>query len=412
MNVYLIVILTSLTVSLVLGIVADILTARCMTATPPQEFADTLDAQTYRKSQDYTRASMRYSGVVDTFNYVVTLSVILFGGFNVLDLAVRSLDMSPLCSGLFFVGALVFLSSLISLPFEVFHTFVLETRFGFNTTTVKTFVTDRIKSFVLIGLLGGVLLTGILWFFDQAGGYAWLWCWGAVSVFSLVLTYVAPMWIMPLFNSFSPLEDGTLRQAIEGYARQVDFELSGIFVMDGSRRSTKGNAFFSGFGKRRRIALFDTLIEEQSAAEIVTVLAHEVGHSKLGHIRRRMVVGFLKTGVVFYLMSLFMQSPGLFAAFGMEHMSHYAGLIFFFILYSPLSFVLSILSNWQSRIHEFEADAFAARTTGQPEFMVSALKKLSANNLSNLTPHPLTVWLEYGHPPVLERIHALRAQQK
>lgn len=411
MNVYLIVIVASLIVSWLLSLLSDLLNARAMRPAPPAEFRDVFDAETYAKSQDYARASMRFSGVTDTFNTALILALILTGAFNTLDLAVRALELPPVPAGLVYIAALALASTVISLPFEAYHTFVLENRFGFNTTTAATFFLDRIKGLVLTGLLGGGLLAGVLFFFQLAGPWAWLWCWGFAVAATLVLTYVAPTWILPLFNKFTPMENGELRTAIEEYARKNGFELSGIFVMDGSRRSTKGNAFFTGLGKRRRIALFDTLIKEMTVDEIVAVLAHEVGHAKLGHIRKRLLSGIAKTGLIFWLLSLFLNSRGLFDAFGMEHLSVYAGLIFFFLLYTPISLVLSVLSNLVSRRHEFQADAYAARTTNDTgKAMIAALKKLSAQNLSNLTPHPLTVWLDYGHPPVLERVRALREQ--
>ena len=353
------------------------------------------------------RANTLFTVVADGWSLVLVLAVILAGGFNWLDLWVRALGLSPLLTGLVYVAAVGLAGSLAGLPFEAYHTFVLENRFGFNTTSLKTFVADRLKGLVLTAVLGGPLLAGVLYFFSRAGDAAWLWCWGLSTLFILGVTYVAPTWILPLFNTFTPLEQGDLRTAIEDYARRADFELDGIFVMDGSRRSTKGNAFFTGLGKRKRIALFDTLIREQTTEEIVAVLAHEVGHAKCGHIRKGLAMGVLRTGVIFFLMSLFLDSPGLFAAFGMEHLSTYAGLVFFVLLYTPLSLALTVAGNWISRRNEFEADAFSARTTGNASAMVSALKKLSANNLSNLTPHPLSVWLEYGHPPVAERVRAL-----
>ena len=409
MNVYLSVIIASLLVSWLLGLFSDLLNSRAMRPDTPSEFKDVFDPATYARSQEYTRASMRFSGVTETFNTFVVIGLILAGGFNSLDLGVRSLDLPPILSGLTFIGVLSLSGSLLSMPFEAYNTFVLENRYGFNTTTLPTFLLDRLKSVVLSGVVGGVMLVGVLIFFREAGQFAWLWCWGFAVAVSLALTYVAPTWILPLFNTFTPLEDGELRTALTAYAQKTEFELSGIFVMDGSKRSTKGNAFFTGFGNRRRIALFDTLIKDMDTEEIVAVLAHEIGHAKLGHIKKRLATGIVKTGVIFWLMSLFLESEGLFDAFGMEHMSVYAGLIFFFLLYTPISLVLSVLSNFSSRRHEFQADAFAAKTTGDSRPMISALKKLSAKNLSNLTPHPLTVWLEYGHPPVMARVRTLRA---
>ena len=412
MNIYFAVIITSLIISWLLGVTSDFLNARAMRPAPPRELRDVFDTDTYRQSQEYTRASMKFSSLTDSFNTAVILIVILFGGFNLLDQIIRSLGLSTLSTGLIYIGALGLISGIMSLPFEAYHTFVLEKKFGFNTTSLTTFVTDRIKGLFLTGLIGGILVAAILLFLREAGGYAWLYCWGFAVAVSLGLTYVAPTWILPIFNKFTPLEKGELRLALETYADSAGFELSGIFVMDGSKRSTKSNAFFTGFGKRRRIALFDTLIKEMTVDEIVAVLAHEVGHAKLGHIKKRMFTGILKTGAIFYLMSLFLDSRPLFDAFGMEQTSIYAGLVFFVLLYTPLSLILSVISNRVSRTHEYEADAFAATTTEHPDSMISPLKKLSASNLSNLTPHPLTVWLGYSHPPVLDRIRALKSHRK
>ncbi|WP_272700812.1 M48 family metallopeptidase [Desulfovibrio sp. Fe33] len=409
MNIYLVIIIGSLIAAWFLGMLSDRLSAKAMQPTPPEELSDVFDEKTYAESRAYTLESMKFSTVSETCNTVVLVAAILFGGFNLLDLIARAADVGPIPTGLLFIGGLALIAGLIGLPFETYHTFILEKRFGFNTTTVSTFIMDRIKGIVLTALIGGALVAGILLFLRETGSYAWLLCWGFAVILSLGLTYVAPTWILPLFNKFTPLEDGELRDKLEAFADKAGFELSGIFVMDGSKRSTKGNAFFTGFGKRRRIALFDTLIKEMSADEIVAVLAHEVGHAKLGHIKKGLALGILKTGVIFYLMSLFLESEGLFAAFGMEHQSLYAGLVFFVLLYTPLSLALSIAANRLSRKHEFEADAFSARTTGRPDTLISALKKMSASHLSNPTPHPLTVWLEYSHPPVLARIKALAA---
>jgi STE24 endopeptidase len=407
LNIYLAIIIVSLLAAWFLGMLSDLLSARAMQPAPPDELADVFDEKTFAKSRAYTLASMKLSTVSETFNTLVLTAAILAGGFNFLDVLVRAAGYGPLLTGLAYIGSLALISGTLGLPFEIYHTFVLEKRFGFNNTTPGTFVLDRVKGLILTAIIGSALVAGLLLFLHKTGPYAWLLCWGFAVLLSLGLTYVAPTWILPLFNKFTPLGEGELRDKLERFADKAGFELSGIYVMDGSRRSTKGNAFFTGFGKRRRIALFDTLIEEMNADEIVAVLAHEVGHAKLGHIKKRLATGILKAGAVFYLMSLFLDSKGLFAAFGMEHMSLYAGLVFFVLLYTPLSLALSVAANAISRKHEFEADAFAARTTGRPEDMISALKKLSASNLSNPTPHPLTVWLEYSHPPVLARIRAL-----
>jgi STE24 endopeptidase len=225
---------------------------------------------------------------------------------------------------------------------------------------------------------------------------------------TLFLQFIAPTWIMPLFNKFTPLEEGELRESIFSYARSVNFSLENLFVMDGSKRSTKSNAFFTGFGKHKRIALFDTLIEKHSVAELVSILAHEIGHYKKKHILQSMAISILHSGLMFFLLSIFISHKGLFDAFYMEQMSIYAGLIFFGMLYSPLELLLSIFLQIFSRKNEYEADRFAVETTDTPETMVNALKTLSVHNLSNLTPHPFYVFLNYSHPPVLERIQALR----
>ena len=411
MNYYLLAVVAFLAGAWLLHAVSNVLSARRAAAGVPTELADVFDAATYARAQVYNRAVMRYSVAAETASTVLALAVILSGGFNWLDLWVRSWGMSPLWTGLAYIGVVALAGSLAGLPFEIYRTFVLEARFGFNTTTPATFVADRIKGTILAAVLGGVVLAGVLLFFERAGSAAWLWCWGLVTLFSLALTYVAPTWILPLFNTFTPLEDGPLRRAIGEYARRMDFELDGIFVMDGSRRSSKSNAFFTGLGRRKRIALFDTLLADHTGPEILAVLAHETGHARLGHIRKRLVSGVARSGLLFFLMSLFLDSSGLFAAFGMEHQSVYAGLVFFLLLYTPVSMLIGVLANRVSRTHEFEADAFAARTTGDAGAMIAALKRLAAANLSNLTPHPLTVWLEYGHPPVLARIRALAKSQ-
>ncbi len=266
---------------------------------------------------------------------------------------------------------------------------------------------DMLKGLVLGIILGSPLLGAILWFFENGGTYAWLYCWVGVVVFGILLQFLAPILIMPLFNKFTALEDGPLKEKILAYAKQENFALKGIFTMDGSKRSAKLNAFFTGFGKFRKIVFFDTLLEKLEDDEIVAVLAHEMGHFKKKHILKMMASSVLQTGLMFFLLSLFIENRGLFSAFGMENLSVYASLVFFAFLYSPLSTLLSVFANYLSRIHEFEADLYAAKTTGKPEMLAQSLKKLSRENLSNLTPHPLMVAFSYSHPPVLARIQSL-----
>lgn len=408
MNIYGIVILGTLVFSFVLSLITEILNLKALRDELPQEFVGVYDAEAYKKSQEYTRVKTKFGFGTSTFGIVVTLSFWFAGGFNYLDRLVRSWNWHTMLAGLAYIGALILAKSLISLPFSIYSTFVIEERFGFNKTTPKTFITDVLKGLLLAVLLGGPLLAGVLAFFQYAGTWAWFYCWLATTFFTLFVHFIAPTWIMPLFNKFTPLEDGELKEAILTYARSVKFSLRSLFVMDGSKRSTKSNAFFAGFGKNKRIALFDTLIERHTVPELVAVLAHEIGHYKKKHILQGLSISILHMGFMFFLLSVFISHQGLFQAFYMESMSIYAGLIFFGMLYAPIELILAIFMQILSRKNEYEADRFAAETTKDPASMVKALKKLSVHNLSNLTPHPFYVFLDYSHPPVLQRIKAIR----
>jgi STE24 endopeptidase len=310
-------------------------------------------------------------------------------------------------TGLVYFGVLLFSFILLTLPFSIYATFVIEERFGFNKTGPRTFVLDRVKLLALAVVLGGPLLAAVLAFFEYAGDLAWLYCWAAVSLFSLVMAFVFPTWIMPIFNKFIPMDSGELKDAILGYARSVDFKVQNIFVMDGSKRSSKANAFFSGFGRNKRIALFDTLVEKHTVPELVAVLAHEIGHYKMKHVLQNIVIGIAHTGVVFFLLSIFLDSGGLYDAFFMDEESIYAGLLFFSLLYTPIEVVLSIVMHMVSRKHEYEADRWSAETASEPQGLVTGLKKLSSDNLSNLTPHPFYVFLNFSHPPLVHRVEAI-----
>ena len=341
------------------------------------------------------------------FNLCVFLIFWFCGGFAWLDSWVRGLGLTALLNGLVFIGVLLVAKSLLGAPFGAYATFVIEERFGFNQTTWKTYFKDRLKGAFLALLLGLPMLAAILAFFQYAGTNAWWYCWIATIGFMLVVQYIAPTWIMPLFNRFDPLGEGALRQAIMEYAQSIRFTLDNIFVMDGSKRSSKSNAFFTGFGKNRRIVLFDTLIEKHSVEELVAVMAHEMGHYKEKHILKNLAIAILQSGVMFYVLSLFISYPGLFKAFYVEEVSVYAGLIFFGMMYAPLDGMMGLALGALSRRHEFAADRFAVQTTGKAEAMTEALKKLSVHNLSNLQPHPFYVFLNYSHPPLLKRIEAI-----
>ena len=412
MNPYLIFILAVLILSYLLNLVIAILELHALDPELPPEFSDVYSQKKYRQSQQYTRVTTRFSQTSDTFMLVVTIAFILAGGFNQVDLMARSFGLGSIATGLLFAGGLALLSTIIGLPFSIYSTFVIEERFGFNKTTPKTFVLDLVKGLILAICIGTPLLAAVLWFFQVAGNLAWLYCWLAVTVFTLIIQFLAPVVIMPLFNKFTPLEDGELKKSITDYAQAQQFAIKGIYTMDGSKRSTRLNAFFTGFGRFRRIVFFDTLMEKLNTGEIVAVLAHEMGHFKHKHIFKMMGASILQMGIMFFIMSLFLGNQQLFAAFGMEHISIYAGLIFFGFLYSPVSTLLSIFFNLFSRKHEYEADAWAVTTTGQVQELISGLKKLSVHNLSNLTPHPLNVFVNYSHPPILQRIRAIEQLSK
>ena len=409
MNVYAWVVLVSVIGEFALSVVTSTLNVRAMKTTVPGEFRGVYDDETYARSQAYTRERTRFGLVRSATSLALLLGFWGFGGFGWLDELCRTAGFGPVPTGLLFVAALLAASTLLGLPFKIYSTFVIEERFGFNRTTPNTFTLDLLKGLVLSTILGGALLSLVLYFFGWAGPNAWFWCWGAIAVFMLTAQFIAPTWIMPLFLTFTPLEKGELKNALVSYARSVQFPLDELFVVDGSRRSAKANAFFTGFGSRKRIGLFDTLVAQHTTPELVAVVAHEVGHYKRGHIVKGLGLGLAQTGVMFWLFSLCLEQQGLYEAFDVADPSVHAGLVFFGLLLTPIELVLSLVTNRFSRAHEFEADAFAATTTGNAESLVTALKTLSVDSLSNLTPHPLQVFVHYSHPPVLQRITALRA---
>ncbi|MFH1093887.1 MAG: M48 family metallopeptidase [Candidatus Omnitrophota bacterium] len=408
MNIYLVVILVIILFKYALNFIVDTLNVKSADPSLPEEFKGFYDKDKYEKSQYYLKDKTSFGQVEDTVGNILIIGFILFGGFNFIDKFARSFGHGPVISGLIFAGLLMLILQIINIPFSAFNVFVIEGKYGFNKTTVKTFILDIVKGLVLGAVIGGAAYAAIIWFFIKTGDMAWIYCWGALTLFELFLMFIAPVVIMPLFNKFIPLEDGELKSTLEDYAGSQDFLMLGVFKMDGSRRSTKSNAFFTGFGRFRRIALFDTLIEKHTTDELVSVLAHEIGHYKKKHIIKIMVMSIGTTGLMFYILSNFLNNDGLFAAFKMEHVSVYASLVFVGFLYAPINMIFSVIGSVISRKHEYEADRFAVTTYKKPEAFIDALKKLSVDNLSNLTPHPLKVFLDYSHPPVLQRIKAIR----
>jgi STE24 endopeptidase len=410
MNIYAIIILTALCFDFILNLIADILNLGHLQPELPGEFSGVFDEASYRKSQEYTRVKTFFGIITSSFSLLVTLAFWFAKGFQYLDNFIRGWQLNALWTGLIYIGILLFFRSILFLPFSIYSTFVIEEKFGFNKTTLKTFITDILKGLFLSIVIGAPLLLGILAFFQYSGSLAWLFCWIATTVFSIILQFIAPTWIMPLFNKFTPLEDGELLQRIKAYTANVRFPHAGVFIMDGSKRSSKSNAFFTGFGKTKRIALYDTLVEKHTTPELIGILAHEIGHYKKKHIITNMILGILHAGVIFYLLSIFVRHTGLFQAFYVETPSIYAGLIFFGLLFTPLELVLSFFLSLRSRKNEYQADQYAVETTQESSSFISALKKLSHDNLSNLTPHPFYVMLNYSHPPVLQRIRAIKNQ--
>ena len=407
MNTFAVIILVAIIGEYLLSLASSILSLRTFSPTLPAEFRDVFDEDKYAQARHYSKTRTYFGFIHSSVDLIILLTFWFSGGFEWFDQVVRTAGYGPLVSGLVYIGSLTLASSLLGLPFRLYSTFVIEARFGFNRTTVGTFSSDLLKGLVLGVVLGGLLLAVVLLFFEWAGPLAWLWCWLAATAFMLAIQFVAPTWIMPIFNKFTALEDGELHDAIVNYTRSASFPLQGLFIVDGSRRSSKANAFFTGFGTNKRIGLFDTLVDDYSVQEVVAVVAHEVGHYKKQHIVKSMVLSVAHLGVMFWVLSFFLRQEALFAAFSVTEPSVYTGLLFFGLLFTPVELVLSVLLNVFSRKNEFEADEFSAMTTGDGESLVRALKKLSADNLSNLTPHPVDVFLHYSHPPVLERIRSL-----
>jgi STE24 endopeptidase len=412
LNAYAVVVLVALLVELALHAAGDLLELRALAPEPPAELAGVHDREAYRRSQAYTRAKIRFGLLVSVVQLAVLLAFWLAGGFGWLDRATRDLGLAPIPTGLAFVGALVLGRQVLFLPFSLWSTFRLEERFGFNRTDARTFWLDRAKMLVLGALIGAPLLAAVLWLFRETGPLAWLWAWLTLTAVTLLVQFVAPAWILPLFHRFQPLEDGELRTRLLDYARGVGFPLEDVYVIDGSRRSTKSNAFFTGFGRHKRVALFDTLVERHSTDELLAVVAHEIGHYRRRHIQQGLAVSVLHAGVLLALLGVFLNRPGLYAAFGVDTPSVHVGLVLFALLYTPVELALEIAMSALSRRNEYQADEFAARTTGAPNALAAALRKLAADNLANLTPHPFQVALGHSHPPLLARIEALHRLER
>ncbi|HHB51815.1 MAG TPA: M48 family peptidase [Saprospiraceae bacterium] len=375
----------------------------------PQELEGVFNSKEYLKSQAYKKENYHFSLISSLFSLIATLGYFFYDGFAWLDQWVRSFTDNTSLQSMLFIGILLLANSLISLPFSYYHTFVIEEKFGFNKSTQRTFWLDLLKGLMLSLVLGGIILWAVLWFYTKTGDSFWLYTWVLIGVFSIFINLFYSTLIVPLFNKQTPLEDGKLKDAIEAFAKKTGFKLHNIFVIDGSKRSTKANAYFAGFGPKKRIVLYDTLIKDLDTNEIVAVLAHEVGHYQKKHTLLNLILSLANTGITLYILSLFINSKLLAAALGVDTPSFHIGSIAFGILYSPLSELTGVLMNFLSRKFEYQADAYA-KTNYNASLLITALKKLSKNALSNLTPHPLYVFMHYSHPTLLQRIKKLQDQ--
>ena len=372
----------------------------------PEEVKGIYDVEKYRKQQAYQKVNYRCSMLTSSYSFAIMLLMLLLTGFAWVNNIALSVSAHPILLALVFFGILMFASSLLSTPFSVYDTFVIEQKFGFNKTTPKTYILDKIKGWLIGAVIGGGLLALIIYIYQLTGKNFWIYAWLVISGFSIFMVLFYSNLIVPLFNKQTPLPEGELKTAIQNFASKVGFKIDDIYVIDGSKRSTKANAYFTGLGPKKRIVLYDTLIKDMTTNELVAVLAHEIGHYKKKHVTRSLLIGILQTGIMLFLFSLFVSSPALSAALGVSEPSFHIGLIAFGILYSPISMITGLAMNIYSRRNEYQADAFAARYFDANE-LASALKKLSVSNLSNLRPHPLYVFFHYSHPTLLQRLKAL-----
>ncbi len=396
-----------LIISFIIDKILDALNAKHYNDALPYELMDVYDDVEYKKSQRYKATNYTFGLLTSTFSILLTLGFFFFDGFAYVDQLARQLTNNSILVTLIFFGIIMLGSDVLTTPFSYYKTFVIEERFGFNNTTKKTFIIDKIKGWMMTILVGGLILGALTWFYQTTGSKFWLYAWMLITVFTVFVNLFYSRLIVPIFNKQSPLEDGSLRTAISDYANTVGFNLDKIFIIDGSKRSTKANAYFSGFGNEKRVTLYDTLVNDLNEDEIVAVLAHEIGHYKKKHIIFNLITSILLTGFTLYILSLLIGNPMLSEALGVTTPSFHIGLIAFGILYSPLSEITGLLMNWFSRKFEYQADNFA-KTTYKAEPLITSLKKLSKNSLSNLTPHPAYVFMHYSHPTLLERIKNLR----
>lgn len=386
--------------------ILDYVNAKRFSDPIPVTLEDVYNKEEYKKSQEYKKSRYRFGVVSGSVMFLATLVFFFLDGFAYVDRLARAYSDNEIVIALVFFGLIMLASSVLSMPFNYYSTFVIEEKYGFNKSTKATFFMDILKSLTVGAVVGGLLLGAIVWFYQSTGEYFWLYAWGAVTVFSVFMNLFYARLIVPIFNKQAPLEEGSLRTQIENYSAAAGFSIDKIFVIDGSKRSTKANAYFSGFGREKRITLYDTLINDLEEEEVVAVLAHEVGHYKKKHIVFNLFTAVLTTGFTFWLLSLFIDAPLLSNALNVSEPSFHVGVVAFGVLYAPISVLTGLFMNYISRKFEYQADDYA-KNTYEKQPMISALKKLSKNSLSNLTPHPLYVTVHYSHPTLLQRVENL-----
>ncbi len=374
--------------------------------TLPEKLQGICDAEEYKKTQLYQKDNNRLSLWSSSFNLLIILVMIIAGGFALADNIARDITSHPVLISLVFFGIIGFTSDIINIPFSIYDTFIIEKKYGFNNMTVRTFITDHLKSWFIALLVGVPVLGLITWFYYKTGKNFWWYAWRLITVFSVFMNLFYSELIVPLFNKQVPLPEGSLRTMIESFSQKTGFKLRNIFIIDGSKRSTKANAYFSGFGPKKRIVLYDTLQKQLSEEEIVAVLAHEIGHYMKKHVLMNLLFSVITTGIMLFLLSLVVNNPSFSLALGSRIASFQLGLIVFGILYSPLSLVIGLLTNYISRKNEFAADKFVVDNF-KPELLAEGLKKLSVKNLFNMMPHPAYVFFHYSHPPLLQRLEKL-----
>ncbi|MGR7813596.1 M48 family metallopeptidase [Lacinutrix undariae] len=401
------IIIAIILVNFIVDEVLNALNAKHYNDALPEELSDVYDKDEYLKSQKYKATNHKFGIVQSSFSLALTLAFLILDGFKIVDDFARHFGEHSIVIALIFFGIIMLGSEIISTPFAYYSTFVIEEKFGFNKTTKKLFIIDKLKGLLMMAIVGGGILALIIWVYQLTENQFWLYAWGIITVFTVFMNLFYSKLIVPLFNKQTPLEAGSLRDKISEYAASVGFNLDKIYSIDGSKRSTKANAYFSGFGSEKRVTLYDTLINDLEDEEIVAVLAHEVGHYKKKHIVFNLVSSVLLTGITFYILSIFISNPLLSNALGVSIPSFHIGLIAFGMLYAPISEITSLIMNWLSRKFEYQADDYA-KNTYKSAPLISALKKLSKNSLSNLTPHKAYVFMHYSHPTLLQRFKNLK----